>query len=277
MSSKQTNIFFVLLRGIFLFIPLLVNGQNLLPPINNYRLLEYKGASKNWDLSVNTNGELFVANNKGLLHFNGEQWNLNKLPNNTIIRSVESVGDRIYTGSYEEFGYWKKNRLGELEYASLTHLIKDHEFTSEEFWEILPVNDKVLFRSFSSIYSYDGNKIKVVDPPQVISDFIEYNDRIIVAGGLSGLFVLKNDELVPLPNQELLQGKTVTDMVVFKDKLLVGTKLSGCYLFDGTRLQPWTPDINEELKLHQLNKMLLLGKDEIGFGTIKNVPKRTRY
>jgi DNA-binding CsgD family transcriptional regulator len=232
--------------------------------------LEYKGASKNWDLSVNTNGELFVANNKGLLHFNGEQWNLNKLPNNTIIRSVESVGDRIYTGSYEEFGYWKKNRLGELEYASLTHLIKDHEFTSEEFWEILPVNDKVLFRSFSSIYSYDGNKIKVVDPPQVISDFIEYNDRIIVAGGLSGLFVLKNDELVPLPNQELLQGKTVTDMVVFKDKLLVGTKLSGCYLFDGTRLQPWTPDINEELKLHQLNKMLLLGKDEIGFGTIKN-------
>lgn len=270
MSSKQTNIFFELLRGIFLFIPLLVNGQNLLPPINNYRLLEYKGASKNWDLSVNTNGELFVANNKGLLHFNGEQWNLNKLPNNTIIRSVESVGDRIYTGSYEEFGYWKKNRLGELEYASLTHLIKDHEFTSEEFWEILPVNDKVLFRSFSSIYSYDGNKIKVVDPPQVISDFIEYNDRIIVAGGLSGLFELKNDELVPLPNQELLQGKTVTDMVVFKDKLLVGTKLSGCYLFDGTRLQPWTPDINEELKLHQLNKMLLLGKDEIGFGTIKN-------
>ncbi|MER3375128.1 MAG: Two component regulator three Y domain-containing protein [Allomuricauda sp.] len=221
-------------------------------------------------MSVNTNGELFVANNKGLLHFNGEQWNLNKLPNNTIIRSVESVGDRIYTGSYEEFGYWKKNRLGELEYASLTHLIKDHEFTSEEFWEILPVNDKVLFRSFSSIYSYDGNKIKVVDPPQVISDFIEYNDRIIVAGGLSGLFELKNDELVPLPNQELLQGKTVTDMVVFKDKLLVGTKLSGCYLFDGTRLQPWTPDINEELKLHQLNKMLLLGKDEIGFGTIKN-------
>ncbi|MDC6363805.1 MULTISPECIES: Two component regulator three Y domain-containing protein [Flavobacteriaceae] len=260
----------MLFRVIVLFIPLLLNGQNLLPPIYNYRLLEYKGASKNWDLSVNANGELFVANNSGLLHFNGEEWNLNKLPNNTIIRSVESIGDKIYTGSYEEFGYWKKNRLGELEYTSLKQLIKDHEFTSEEFWEILSANNNVLFRSFSSIYSYDGNSIKVLDPPQVISDFIEFNDKIIVAGGLSGLFELKSDELVPLQNQELLQGKTVTDMVVFKGKLLVGTKLSGCYLYDGQRLQAWNPLINEELKLHQLNKILLLEDDKIGFGTIKN-------
>ncbi len=260
----------MLLRAIILFIPLWLSGQNLLPPIYNYRLLEYKGGSKNWDLSVNTNGELFVANNMGLLHFNGEQWDLNKLPNNTIIRSVESVGDRIYTGSYEEFGYWKKNRFGELEYTSLTQLIKDHEFTSEEFWEILPAKNKVFFRSFSSIYSYDGNKIEVVNPTQVISDFIEYNGRIIVSGGLSGLFELNEGELIPLPNQQILEGKTVTDMIVFQGQLLVGTKLNGCYLFDGQRLQSWTQSINEELKLHQLNKMLLLGKDEIGFGTIKN-------
>lgn len=260
----------MLFRVIVFLIPLLLSGQNLLPPIYNYRLLEYKGASKNWDLSVNVNGELFVANNKGLLHFNGEQWNLNKLPNNTIIRSVESVGDRIYTGSYEEFGYWKKNRLGELEYTSLTQLIKGHEFTSEEFWEILPVKNKVFFRSFSSIYSYDGNKIEVVDPEPVISDIIEFNNKIIVAGGLRGLFELTDEGLVPLPYQELLQGKTVTDMILLKDKLLVGTKLSGCYLFDGQRLQTWNPKINDELKLHQLNKMVLLAENEIGFGTIKN-------
>lgn len=136
----------------------------MLPPIYNYRLLEYKGASKNWDVAVNEDGELFVANNKGLLYFNGEQWTLNKLPNNTIIRSVESIGDRVYTGSYEEFGYWVKNDVGQLAYTSLTQLIKDHTFTSEEFWEIFPTQDnKVLFRSFSAIYSYDGNAIDVVD------------------------------------------------------------------------------------------------------------------
>ncbi|KAB5492106.1 helix-turn-helix and ligand-binding sensor domain-containing protein [Flagellimonas hadalis] len=258
------------IRTCILFFPLWLCGQNMLPPIYNYRLLEYKGASKNWDVAVNDDGELFVANNKGLLYFNGEQWTLNKLPNNTIIRSVESIGDRVYTGSYEEFGYWVKNEIGQLQYTSLTHLITDHTFTSEEFWEIFPSNNKVLFRSFSAIYSYDGNEIEVVDPPNFVSDFIEFNDKLIVASGPLGLFELKGKELVPLPDQDLLMGKTITDMVVFKGSLMVGTKLSGCYLFDGKNLRPWSAKINEELKQHQLNKMSLLGRDRIGFGTIKN-------
>ena len=82
---------------------------------------------------------------------------------------MESIGDRVYTGSYEEFGYWVKNAIGQLEYTSLTHLIQEHTFTSEEFWEIFPSKDnKVLFRSFSAIYSYDGNGIEVVDPPNFV-------------------------------------------------------------------------------------------------------------
>jgi len=251
-------------------LPLVIWGQQLLPPIQNFRMLEYKGASKNWDVSVNAKGELFVANNKGLLHFNGEQWTLNKLPNNTIIRSVECIGERIYTGSYEEFGYWEKNAIGTLDYISLTHLIQDHTFTSEEFWEIMADKDqKVLFRSFSAIYSYDGKGIQVVDPPQLVSDFVEFGNRLIVALG-DGLYELLDGTLLPLSDQGLLQGKTITDMIPYKDQLMVGTKLNGCYLFDGQDLRPWSAAINGELKGQQLNKMLLLGRDRIGFGTIKN-------
>ncbi|WP_318309098.1 helix-turn-helix and ligand-binding sensor domain-containing protein [Flagellimonas crocea] len=248
-----------------------IYGQQLLPPIQNYQLLDYKGGTKNWDISVNERGELFVANNKGLLHFNGEEWTLNKLPNNTIIRSVESVGDRIYTGSYEEFGYWTKDEFGELGYTSLTHLIKDHTFTSEEFWEILPSKDrKVVFRSFSAIYSYFDDKITVFDPPEVVSDFIEFNGELVVAGGSLGLFQVKERALEPFRNQDLLIGKTITDMALFHGQLLVGTKLNGCYLFDGKTLKPWTEPVNDELKQHQLNKIRVLDNGLLGFGTIKN-------
>lgn len=249
----------------------LTTAQQLLPPIQNYQLLDYKGGSKNWDVSVNDNGELFVANNKGLLHYNGEEWTLNKLPNNTIIRSVESIGDRVYTGSYEEFGYWTKNDFGELGYTSLTHLIKDHTFTSEEFWEIFPSKDgKVMFRSFSAIYMYSNDQIVVVDPPEFISDFIEFKDRLVVAGGSVGLFEVQNRELVRLPDQNLLLGKTVNDMAYFKEGLLIGTKLHGCFLYDGKTITPWTAAVNQELKQHQLNKITILGDGLLGFGTIKN-------
>ncbi|TXN37162.1 Two component regulator three Y domain-containing protein [Flagellimonas hymeniacidonis] len=251
-------------------IPIFTFGQNLLPPIYNYKPLEYKGASKNWGLAVNKQGELFVANNKGLLYFNGEQWSLNKLPNNTIIRSVASVEDRIYTGSYEEFGFWKKNEKGILTYASLTHLIKNHPFTSEEFWEIIHHKNKILFRSFSSIYMYSDDEIEVIDPPEIISDIVTYKDRLIVAAGPDGLYELVGEQISPLKNQELLLGKTVTDMVVVGESLLVGTKLNGCFLFNGSTLQSWNTPLNEELKMHQLNKIQNLTTGKIAFGTIKN-------
>ncbi len=245
-------------------------GQNLLPPIYNYKLSEYKGASKNWGLALNAEGELFVANNKGLLYFNGEKWTLNKLPNNTIIRSVACIGDKIFTGSYEEFGYWKKDDYGELLYTSLTHLIEGHEFTSEEFWEILAVDDEVLFRSFSAIYTFKDGKITFTDPSQIISDILIHENQIIIAGGTEGLFELKEGELIPFQNQELLYGKTLTDMALLGDNVLIGTKLNGCFVWDGQKVKPWSAGLNQNLKLHQLNKILKLNRNEIAFGTIKN-------
>src|SRR5690554_6276453 len=132
---------FIILVVLVFARPITLKGQNILPPIQNYKIFEYQAASKNWDLAIDPEGELFVANSKGLLHYNGEEWVLYLLPNKTTIRSVAYVKGKVYTGSYEEFGYWEKNRIGGMEYTSLTHLIKDHTFTSEEFWQILPYKD----------------------------------------------------------------------------------------------------------------------------------------
>ena len=82
------------------------------PYFENYSLSKYNAGNQNWGISVATNGKVYVANNKGLLVFNGLNWKLHTLPNKTTIRSVLAVKDRIYTGSYEELGYWKYNSKG---------------------------------------------------------------------------------------------------------------------------------------------------------------------
>ena len=264
---KITTIKIVIL---LLFAPLFLFGQNLLPPVYNYKLSEYSGGSKNWDLAINKEGELFAANNEGLLYFNGEDWSLNKLPNNTVVRSVAAVGDSIYTGSYEEFGYWKKNELGKLFYTSLTHLIKNHSFTSEEFWEIKEIDNAIVFRSFPSIYILRAGEIEVVSPSEIISDLISYKNRVIVAGRDKGLYELKEDKLILFDGQQYLRDKNITDMISFDDGILVGTKLNGCYFFDGEKIEPWKTGVNDDLKSQQLNKMVNLGNGKIAFGTIKN-------
>ncbi|MEP3208896.1 MAG: Two component regulator three Y domain-containing protein [Maribacter sp.] len=245
-------------------------AQDLSPPIQNYSGYEYNAASKNWGLTVDPDGELYVANNDGLLHFNGEKWNLNKLPNKTILRSVSYIKGKIYTGSYEEFGYWEKDKYGSLQYNSLTHLIKEHEFTSEEFWQILQFGDTIIFRSFSNIYVYREDEVEVIDAPFVVTNIAVYNNEVIVAGEHRRLFWLRNGSLVPLEHQDDLIGKIIVDMVQVGNHLLIGTKLSGCFLLKDGKLEVLENEINDELKEHQLNKFLTVKDNKIVFGTIKN-------
>ncbi|MEP2279633.1 LuxR C-terminal-related transcriptional regulator [Maribacter sp.] len=260
----------VLLIIIIFIIPSWILGQNLSPPIQNYSSYEYNAASKNWGLTIDDNGELYAANNSGLLHFNGEIWTLNKLPNKTIIRSVAYVNGKIFTGSYEEFGFWKMNDYGSLNYTSLTHLIKDHEFTNEEFWQIIQLDDAVIFRSFSTVYIYKNKKISVLDAPFVVTNIAKYKNQIIVAGEQRRLYWIKNNTLTPLKSQEILEGKTIVDMVPFGDDLIIGTKLNGCFLLIDEQVKILDDTINNELKEHQLNKVLSLDSNTIAFGTIKN-------
>lgn len=249
--------------------PIFLNAQGLLPPINNYKIFEYKADGKNWGVSLNEEGELFVANNKGLLNYNGEEWRLYELPNKTTIRSVGCIGDRIYTGSYEEFGFWKKNDIGTLEYNSLTHLIKNHEFTSEEFWQIVPFGDTIVFRSFSTIYFYENDEIKVLNPSFVVSNIVVDENQLLVAGH-KGIFKLKDNKLTPLESAHFFSNRLIVDIIPLNKGLFVGTKLNGCYLLKDKELIPWDSEINEELKTQQLNKIIKLSNGKIAFGTIKN-------
>ncbi|ASO04814.1 helix-turn-helix and ligand-binding sensor domain-containing protein [Arenibacter algicola] len=254
----------------FVLVNPLVMGQRLVPPIENYRIFEYKAASKNWDLAVSPEGELFVANNKGLLHFNGEHWAFYQLPNKTTIRSVTWVKEKIYTGSYEEFGYWEMNVFGSLEYTSLTHLIRDHEFTSEEFWQIMPYGNAIVFRSFSGIYVFEENRIMNVEPRIVVNHMALWEGKILVAGGQNGLSYLQGKDLVPINGSSILNSKIVVDMESVDNGLLIGTKLHGVYFYKSGQLQPIDEDMNLELKQHQLNQILPLTNGQVAFGTIKN-------
>ena len=244
-------------------------GQKVLPPIYNYKIFDYKAASQNWDIAVDSIGALYSANNKGLLYYNGEEWILNKLPNSTIIRSVRVIGDRIYTGSYEEFGYWKKNEFGILDYTSLTHLIKNYVFTNEEFWQILPFGNAIVFRSFTTVYIYENNEIRVLNIDGVVTDLVVYNNSMYIAGGNNGIYKLQGNDVIPLENTEILKGKTIIAMSEMPNGLLIGTKLDGCYLLKNQEIKPWNNAINEELKKHQLNDIVPYNVHKIAFGTIK--------
>ena len=100
--------FFILL---FYFSCAMISAQEL-PPIQNYSPTDYGAENQNWSISQASDKLIYIANNKGLLEFNGAIWKLYPTPNETIMRSVKAVENRIYTGDYMDFGYWEKDEFG---------------------------------------------------------------------------------------------------------------------------------------------------------------------
>src|SRR5690606_34126416 len=122
----------------------LLSAQEI-PPIEVYTPRDYRGENQNWAISQSKDKTIYIANNKGLLEFNGARWELYPSPNETIIRSVKVIDERIYTGCYMEFGYWKRNFQGKLVYSSLSQLISNTIIEDEQFWNIIGYRDWVLF------------------------------------------------------------------------------------------------------------------------------------
>ena len=76
---------------LLLCLPLYLLGQNSigLPDVINYSKQSYAAGLQSWDIKQDANGIIYVANNEGLLSFDGKYWNNHPLPNKTNVRSVE--------------------------------------------------------------------------------------------------------------------------------------------------------------------------------------------
>ncbi|MFO8147564.1 MAG: LuxR C-terminal-related transcriptional regulator [Gillisia sp.] len=246
-------------------------SQVLMPPIQNYSTGDYGAASQNWDVSLDERGILYSANNQGLLSYDGQSWELFPLKSKAIIRSVYTHGNRIYIGSYQEFGYWMRDDKGEMCYTSLVPLIQNYAFKSEEIWEIVSYKDAIYFRSFGAIYKYSNDAVEVVKSDMVVNKMLVYQDRLLLSVSREGLFFLNDgNELEALPNQNILKGKVVLDMAVKEEDLLIATR-QALYEFDGEKCTLYRDDIlNKKLENDELNTILVESPSNIIFGTIKN-------
>ncbi|WGK64026.1 hypothetical protein [Croceiramulus getboli] len=241
-------------------------AQRFSPEIDNYTF----GDNQNWDIHVDAQGLVLVANNEGLIVFNGQQSELLELPGQTIIRSVFPDDERIYTGSYEEFGFWKRDDYGEYQYTSLTALIRPSEdINSEEFWQILKFQDQIIFRSFGGVYIYDGTRIEKVAQSDGVSAMTVFGNRLLVDHPQGGFAAVVDSELVILPEFEAYAQQQISQLASFEDQLFFYVESGSAVIYDGDVFSALPSSINTLLLREVLNKVSFIDRDYLAFGTIK--------
>ncbi|MFZ4462542.1 MAG: triple tyrosine motif-containing protein [Bacteroidales bacterium] len=239
--------------------------------VNSFKMSEYGGGNQNWDISIDQKGWVYVANNDGLLVLDGSGSKLYTLPVPMIVRSVAAIGNRIYTGSYEELGYWEYGQNAELSYTSLVPLMKDYTFQNEEIWRIVEASDgKVYFHSFGAIFCLDNKQLQTIPTPGLMQFLIRYQGRIFTQKVGGGLFEIKNRQLEKIEGSDLFEKTEVKAILPGPSgEMLICTSSMGLYLFDGHQFKQWMIEAENQLIQSMVNNGIRLG-DKIILGTILN-------
>jgi len=237
--------------------------------VTNYSKSEYQAGNQNWDLSIAGDRLLYVANNNGLLHFNGANWELENIPSKTIIRSVLYDNDKLFVGSFEEFGYWDVNNSKLGNYHSLSSNIKNSP-SNQEFWRIVKHNNNIYFQSFGSIYVFNGESIKSIELPFPVLFLLSVNDQLFIQEINGSLYKVVDDKLLLVPNSEIFKNTEVKVALPYNDdNILFATNNKGLFVYDGVNFKQWKTVIDETLIASNINNGLFLN-NQYCFGSILN-------
>jgi hypothetical protein len=245
------------------------------PPIINFSNSTYQAAGKNWSVTQDGDGIMYFANDDGLLEYDGARWSLHPFRNFNRVRSVwyDNLSERIYAGSFQEFGYFERDNKGTLSYTSLSDLLTGHQFSNEDIWQIIGCNDMIYFQSFRNIFIYNSTtgNLTVLDPPGNLIFIFKTGGEITGHMIDGGLFRVTGETLEEIPGTDELADQLVHSILPYEEgALLVGTSTGGLYIYKDSLLKFWNVPASEYLSQNHLNRGLKVGENNYLYGTIQN-------
>lgn len=243
-------------------------SQDLLPFVENFTKTDYGGDNQVWNVAQANDNTLYFANNHFFLRYNGVKWEKYTLPNKTIIRSVFADGDKIYCGSYNEFGYWKR-LAGKMKYYSISagKNLFNNTTDNEEIWKIFKLNNSIYFQSFSQLLVLKNNVIQKVKFPFQISYCFIISNKIYVSSVADGIFILDDEKIVKVQNWSTLSNTVIHGIEQVNNKTYIFTQKKGVLVDINGVLTTWKHPINELLKTELIIAAKIIKNNKIVIGT----------
>lgn len=187
------------------------------PIVRNFSKDIYKGGTQTWDIVQGPSGNMYFANNSGLLEFDGRNWTLRRLNNSSYARSLylDESGPALYVGGTNELGVLTCGRTGE-EYRSLLDSL---DMTIPEIWDIGRDNEgNLVFRDQHAEYTLRQNGVSRVETASRRTEEVfctAENERYYAEGTTSNGVLIRDKKTggrIHLTTRNGLQNNTVLSM-----------------------------------------------------------------
>jgi AraC family transcriptional regulator, chitin signaling transcriptional activator len=251
----------------FFFVFAVTQAQELLPFVENFTKTDYGGDNQNWSIAQGSDNAIYFANNHYFLRYNGVKWEKYTLPNKTVIRSVFIDGDKVYTGSYKEFGYWQRIQ-GKMEYFSLTKKdLFSGNSDNEEIWKIFKLNGHIYFQSFNEIFIYDQTGIEKIRFPFQISYCYIADNQIYVASVRQGIYLMEGKKFIKKENWSVIDNNVIHNIEKHNGRIYVFTKTNGIFVTENDKLVSWNNPLNEKMKREVIVTAKFVNENTLAIGT----------
>ena len=99
--------------------------------VQNYTINDYRASCQNWDIAISYRGLLYVANNSGLLEFDGNTWTLYPLPDRSRLFRLSFSNDTVYSRGESGDGYWMHDEMGRMHFTAVEDPYPDSFFHND--------------------------------------------------------------------------------------------------------------------------------------------------
>ena len=241
------------------------------PPIQNFPPDMYKAGNQNWNISKDDNNRTYVANNFGLLEYDGLRWTLHPTPDGSIMRSVFVKNNIVYTGAYMDFGYWLRNENGSLAYTSLADTVGFQTIEDEQFWNIFSHKQYILFQSLNRlvIYNQQSNTLKTYNSEYGILDAFVNDEEIYFQDNNRTLFKIENEKSLVYLSAAALNQNQVVGLTNSSAGQLIVTRENGLFL-NARKLKATQPQISKSLAQDVVYSFTQAANGQLILGTVKN-------
>lgn len=248
-------------------LPCKLEGQN--NEIRNIISSNFPVNNQNWEIYQDpVNRYLYFANTEGLVEYNGISSKIYTLPFKQSIRSVYvNSSGTIFTGSFEDFGYWLNEPGKGLVYHSLAQ--KTVVPRNDEIWNIYEHNGLIYFQSFTTIYRFDKSGVQAIRTPSTMLFMFRAGEKFIVQVLEKGLFWFDGTHFTFINKSDLF-GTLKIHAIVPRGHgaYWICTANDGLYVFNGRTFEYQDSEISDFLKIQTCNAALSISDSIIVFGTI---------
>jgi signal transduction histidine kinase/ligand-binding sensor domain-containing protein len=250
------------------------NGSYL---IDHYTSKEYNASSQVWSASSDSRNLMFFGSNRALLVFDGVRWKQYQASNKSIIRSI-SVDDNniVYVGSYNEFGRFLPDSLGDYTYESLSKLLPDSIPVIRNVWQTHATSHGVYFIGESGVYHFYNGNINYIQLKVNALFGFKIQDDLWIVDAEKGLAKVRNGEITYYKSTQIFGRKSFGLVNVIESENgypLIITQSGQIFIFNENQdfieeiVIP--KDLQNYLKTKGLYNSVKLGQERYAIGTLR--------